>query len=628
MMSTRVVVIGETPPLPKDCGAMREVSLGMRAQRFLRLIQSTWGWRVSRETAGGYGYALLGVTAASLAIALVEHFVHITNISLLYLPVVLWLAAWTGRGPAILASLLSFLAYDYFFLPPLHRFAVDDPTEWLSLLALLVTSLVTGQLASAVRNRARDALQSQQRTATLYELAQLIAAATDQAQLFNDLAQRLLKVFTLSGVTGVAILTPGPEINPVTRALATVSGRDAEQEALRITSQNYAAEATWALEHNTIVGDILAHTLTPHRSGADTPDRPDLAYFIPLTSGKRAVGLLAITGTSTIRSLVSTPSAPSAVATQMVTAPSPQRTLFAACCDQIALAIDRAGLQQQAIHAEALHESNQLKDVFLGSVTHDLRTPLASIKAAFTSLLSPDISWSDAEREELLISMNESADRLNRLVGNLLDVSRQEAGVATPENDWYLIGDVIATVLDRLELAGLLRERQIEVDVGDDIPLVPMDHAQIEQVLTNLLENALKYSPADRPIRITAALTGEPSRELHELEARVIDQGIGVPATELRAIFDKFYRVQHVHLPWATDRPPAGTGLGLAISDNIIRAHGGRIRAESAPGEGTTFIFRLPIPAETPQGTLPEAIIQQDESPALDVVKDEARHDE
>jgi two-component system sensor histidine kinase KdpD len=597
----------------------------------MRRIESTWGWRVSRETLGGYGYALLGVAAASLTIALVERFVHITNISLLYLPVVLWLAAWKGRGPAILACLLSFLAYDFFFIPPLHRFTVDDPTEWLSLLALLVTSLVTGQLAASVRNRARDALQSQQRTATLYELAQVIAAGADQTQLFNDLAQRLLKVFAPSGVTGVAILTPGPDINPVTRALATGAGRDAEQEALRIASQNYAAEATWALEHNAVVGDTLANTLAPRHSGAGMPERPtgaDLAYFIPLASGHQVVGILAITGAPAIRSLVSSPSATSATTSRTTATPSPQRTLFAACCEQVALAIDRAGLQQQAIHAEALHESNQLKDVFLGSVTHDLRTPLASIKASVTSLLSPDISWNDSERHEFLTSIDESADRLNRLVGNLLDVSRQEAGVATPEKDWRLIGDVIATVLDRLELAGLLQGRQIEVDVGDDIPLTPMDHTQIEQVLTNLLENALKYSPADRPIRITAALTDEPSRESRELEVRVIDQGIGVPATELRAIFDKFYRVQHVHLPWATDRPPTGTGLGLAISDNIIRAHNGRIWAESAPGEGTTFIFRLPIPAETPQGALPEAIFQRDEPPTPEHGEGEARHDE
>ena len=217
-----------------------------------------------------------------------------------------------------------------------------------------------------------------------------------------------------------------------------------------------------------------------------------------------------------------------------------QSALLAACCDQIALAIDRATLQQQAIHAEALYESNQLKDVFLGSVTHDLRTPLASIKAAATSLLDAEVGWSESERREFLESIDESADRLNRLVGNLLDLSRQEAGVATPEKDWHLIGDVIATVLDRLELAGQMRGRAVQVDVAEDIPLAPMDHTQIEQVLTNLLENALKYSPADRPIRITAALTAEPSREL---EVRVIDQGVGIPVPELHAIFDKFYRV-------------------------------------------------------------------------------------
>jgi two-component system, OmpR family, sensor histidine kinase KdpD len=576
------------------------------AQRAWARLTSQSFWRVSRADLSGYGYALLGVAGASLAIALVGRVVHVSNISLLYLLVVLWLAAWVGRGPAILASVLAFLAYDFLFIPPLYRFTVDDPTEWLSLIALLVTSLVTGQLASAVRDRAREALQSQQRTATLYSLAQLIASATDQAALFNDLTQRLLQVFSPSGVTGVAILLPSQEIYPEVRALATLPGADAEQRALRIASQNYAAEAAWALEHAAIIGDTVAHTVS--RSGAVSPGAPrgeSLVYFIPLTSGQRTVGLLAITGTPAIRSLVSSATAPVAGGA------SPQGALFAACRDQIALAIDREALQQQAIHAEALDESNQLKDVFLGSVTHDLRTPLASIKAAVTSLLAADVGWSESERREFLESIDESADRLNRLVGNLLDISRQEAGVATPEKDWYLIGDVIATVLDRLELAGQLRGREVQVDVADDIPLVPMDHTQIEQVLTNLLENALKYSPADRPVRVTAALTAEPEREL---EVRVIDQGIGVPASELHAIFDKFYRVHDVHLPWASDRPPTGTGLGLAISDNIIRAHEGRIWAESTPGEGSTFIFRLPIPDETPQGALPDVISDADQT--------------
>lgn len=566
--------------------------------RAFKRLRSRQFWLISREDLSGYGYALLGVAAASLAIALVERIVHVANISLLYLLVVLALAAWVGRGPAILASLLAFVAYDFLFIPPLYHFTVDDPTEWLSLIALLVTSLVTGQLASAVRDRARDAVQSQQRTATLYGLAQLIASATNQATLFDDLARRLLSVFAPFGVTGVAILLPGDGVYPVVRSLATDPGRDAEQQALRIATQNYAAEAAWALEHGATVGDTLADTLRrAEDKSSGGPEGTSLIYFIPLTSGKRTVGLLAMTGRLTLRSLLST---------STVTAPenaSPQQALFAACRDQIALAIDRAAFQQQAIHAEALHESNQLKDVFLGSVTHDLRTPLASIKAAVTSLLGGDVRWSENERREFLVSIDESADRLNRLVGNLLDISRQEAGVATPEKDWYLIGDIIATVLDRLELAGQTQGREIQVDVAEDIPLVPMDHTQIEQVLTNLLENALKYSPANRPVHIIAALTDEQPREL---EVRVRDEGIGIPASELHTIFDKFYRVQHVHLPWATDRPPTGTGLGLAICDNIIRAHGGRIWAESTPGAGSTFIFRLPVPGETPHGALPE----------------------
>src|SRR5690242_1272688 len=265
------------------------------AQRLSAGLASLSRWRMSRDDLRGYGYALLGVAGASLAIALVGKIGHVANISLLYLLVVLWLAAWVGRGPAILASVLAFLAYDFLFIPPLLRFTVDDPTEWLSLIALLVTSLVTGQLASAVRDRAREALQSQQRTATLYGVAQLIASATDQGSLFDDLTQRLLKVFSPSGVTGVAILLPGQGIYPVVRALAADPEADAERDALRLTSQSYAAEAAWALEHSETVGETVAHTLS--RSVIRSPEASSgesLVYYIPLTSRQHTVGLLAI----------------------------------------------------------------------------------------------------------------------------------------------------------------------------------------------------------------------------------------------------------------------------------------------------------------------------------------------
>ncbi|MBF6592487.1 MAG: two-component system sensor histidine kinase KdbD, partial [Ktedonobacterales bacterium] len=186
-------------------------------------------------------------------------------------------------------------------------------------------------------------------------------------------------------------------------------------------------------------------------------------------------------------------------------------------------------------------------------------------------------------------------------VTNLLDLSRLEAGVAAPAKDWQLIGDVVAAALDRLELAGQLRDHTISVAIAEDIPLALMDHGQIEQVMTNLVENAVKYSPAESVIHIQGEVVGAPA----ELEVRVADQGIGVPQWELAAIFDKFYRVQHPRLPWAA-RPPIGTGLGLAICAAIIEAHGGRIWAESPVGGGTTVIFTLPLSQDRPHGALPE----------------------
>ncbi|HKB46122.1 MAG TPA: ATP-binding protein, partial [Ktedonobacterales bacterium] len=336
---------------------------------------------------------------------------------------------------------------------------------------------------------------------------------------------------------------------------------------------------------------------------SERTQQPVLCYFIPLRSRRHTVGVLGVAGDEALRRLVARVAG--------VADTDPQAELFAAFCGQIALALDRAALQQQAIHAEALRESDQLKNVLLGSVTHDLRTPLASIKAAVSSLLDETMTWSEADRRDFLESIDTSADRLNRLVGNLLDLSRLEAGVAVPQKEWYLIGDIIAAVLDQLDLTGQLRGRPVEVDVPDDLPLVPMDHAQLEEVLTNLIENALKYSPATSPIHISARVTDVP----HELQVSVADRGIGIPPGELDAIFGKFYRVQHVQLPWDKSRPPIGTGLGLAIVAGIVEAHGGRIWAESAPGEGSTFTFTLPIPAEGPQGTLPEIIRDQAAQP-------------
>src|SRR5262249_48215728 len=193
---------------------------------------------------------------------------------------------------------------------------------------------------------------------------------------------------------------------------------------------------------------------------------------------------------------------------------------------------------------------------------------------------------------------------------------RLEAGVAVPEKRWYPIGDVIATVLDQLDLIGRMEGYTIVVDVPGDVPPVPLDHAQIEQVLTNLIENALKYSPQGSTITIRARVRARNQDDRGPRkgwEGRAPDRGTGTPPHELEAIFSKFYRVQHVQLPWESGRPPAGTGLGLAISAAIIQAHDGRIWAESKPGAGSTLIFTLPIPPQAPESHLPDPRLSEEE---------------
>jgi two-component system sensor histidine kinase KdpD len=539
----------------------------------------------------GYVAAILGVALASGAIRFINQQVHLSNISLVYLLVILGLATAFGRGPALLASVLAFLAYDYFFIPPLYRFTVDDPTEWASLFILLVTSLVIGQLTALVQKRAREARESQRQTATLYGLAQLIASATDQKSLQEAWVERVLEVFAPLGVEACALWLPDNNKHPHIQATAATGSLP--QAVFTLEEREQVGQAKWVLTHGTPVG----WTLTVHEA---TPTRRYTLSHLPLRCREGVIGVLELVGTPESRRLVPQLALFGGAQQQnskKSSEPDSSSRLLTACCDQMALALERANLQQQAIYAEALRQSNQLKDALLGSVTHELRTPLASIEAAASSLLSPGVTWSSAEGHELLESITISARRLNRLVSNLLDLSRLEAGVAAPQPDWQYIGEVLAVVLDRLELTGQLQRHQIEVELPEDLPLVPMDHEQMEQVFTNLLENALKYSPAGSVVRVQARVVGTS----HELEVRISDQGIGIPASELKAIFDKFYRVQSARLPWARMRAPVGTGLGLAICATIIQAHGGRIWAESQEGKGSTFIFILPIPDGGPQ---------------------------
>jgi two-component system sensor histidine kinase KdpD len=563
--------------------------------------------RLPRRLAG-YGAAIVGVALTSVCIGVVKTSAPVENLSLAYLLIVLWLAVRFGRGPAILASLLAFLSYDFFFVPPAGTFLTEDPVQWISLFALLTTALVIGHLTATVQAHAAAALASQQRTARLYTLAQLIASTPDQETLLQALVQQVVQSFAARGVVACTLVLPDANKHPQIRAVAP---------------QDSPTGAAWLLpasEHVSLAEQVFLQGLPAGRlirSGAQDQPHDSLSFYVPLTSGHSAVGALGIVGTPTVRCLVPrlSVSPPEGASASQLVIPAEKEEVefFAAFCGQIALALEQIALRQAAIHAEALRESERLKHALLESVTHDLRTPLAAIKAATSSLLEPGMMWREEQWGELIDAIDSSVDRLSHLVRNLLDLSRLEAGAAMPAYDWHFIGDLMAPVLEQLRLAGHLRNRQIVVDIPETIPLVPLDHGQIERVLTNLLENALKFSPPDSVIRVQAGVVDNP----HELEVCVCDQGIGIPESEHEAIFEKFYRVPRERFPaWAHVHSSSGTGLGLAICRSIIRAHHGRIWVESCPGEGSIFHFTLPIPPERPEGVLPELDDPAEEIPS------------
>ncbi|HZC79630.1 MAG TPA: DUF4118 domain-containing protein, partial [Ktedonobacterales bacterium] len=265
--------------------------------------------------------AVLSVAAATVFIALVLRVVHVANISLVYLPVVLWLGARFGSWPAILGSVLSFLAYDFFFIPPVHRFTVNDPTEWLSLAALLATSLVIGQMTAAVQARAREAQESRERTVTLYQLAELIVSTTTFEALLPALVQRVREVFAPAGVVACGLILTDAQGRPTTRALAPADD-PATTASLTLESPEQRAQATWALERGRPVGGNI-------RRGGTSPATPrdlEVSFLVPLRSRKRVVGLLGVAGTAAVRELIAATYEEPEVAPSGVPSPAPAST--------------------------------------------------------------------------------------------------------------------------------------------------------------------------------------------------------------------------------------------------------------------------------------------------------------
>ena len=491
-----------------------------------------------------YAAALAAVAAVSVVIGAVEARSHVANISMLYLMAVLGSATLLGRGPAIVASFASFLAFNWFFVEPIHTLTVGDAKEWFALLLFLVTAVITSQLAADQRERAREAADRARDATLMFEIARVLGEPDLESALSAVTAQ-LRKGL---GVAGVIVELEGDDLPRRTVAGDVAALKDAEVGSL----------AAWIPSARSATG---AGARWIRVLGSSSAARDERVHAVPLQAGTRRIGTLAIVRAT----------------------PRPRRAddrILTAVATQLASAIDRSRLRRRATDAEILRRADELKNALLGAVSHDLRTPLASIVASAGSLRQSDVRWSDEERESFLTDIELEARRLSRIVSNLLDLSRMESGTLHPERGWYDLTALIDDVVGRL--SSVTAEHPVEVRVPEDLPPISLDYVEIDQVLSNLIENAARHTPSGTPIEISAATLGS------EAIVEVADGGPGVPDDALDHVFEPFFR-------GATGASPRGTGLGLAVARGLVEAHGGRISVRNRPEGGAVFRFTLPI---------------------------------
>lgn len=498
----------------------------------------------SRPVRYGATLAVLGVTTA--AMWPFREIAGLLNIGLVYLMVVIGVTVFGGRWAGVVASFLGFSLLNYFFVPPYLTFAIADVHNILALFVFLGVSLLISWLIAGAQEQARQAQLRAEDISRLYELNQAITGAHSAGDVLAAVAQKVHEVFEAQSCW---ILLPDERGQLAVAAQAPPDAPPPNRDEMSL--------ASWAYTQGSGVGRDSSAGADLARQGASSH-----SAFIPLQAAQRAIGALAVVGNKGRR-----PFTPA------------ERMALATFAGQAAVALERLYLLKEAERAEVLARTDELKSALMSAVSHDLRTPLASIMASVTSLMEPDIKWDDETQRDFLQGTYDEARRLNKLVGNLLDMSRIEGGALHPETDWYSIGEVIEAVVERLETR--TGERPVTTHLEPGLPLLLLDFAQIDQVITNILENAIRYTPPGTPITVRAR------RGSDTVEIEVEDAGPGVPREHIPYLFDKFYQV---------DRgSQKGTGLGLAISKGLVEAHGGRIWASNRPGGGLKVSFTLPL---------------------------------
>jgi two-component system sensor histidine kinase KdpD len=517
--------------------------------------------RLPARTSSGsaYGWALAVVMGCTTLDWLLFPAFEKANLAMVYLLGVTVVAMRGERFAALLASVLSVAAFDFFFVSPRFSFAVTDLEYLVTFAVMLLVALVISTLTVRLRQQAEAARHRERRTAALYALSRELASTPDIDGLLRAAARHLHEVFE----SQVRLLLPDAtghlrQWDAGADGLSSGLGR----QALFALDTKERAVAQWVYEHRQMAG--LGTATLPSAA----------ALYVPMLGTGGAVGVLGVR-----------PAAP-----RRLLAPE-QLHLLETFANQTALGIERATLAGEAQQAQVQVATERLRNSLLSTVSHDLRTPLTAIAGAASGLLEENAPLDPSTRHELCQTIAEEAHRLNRLVNNLLEMTRLEAGAIQVHKEWQPLEEVIGAALTRLEAQ--LHERPLTTHFPADLLLVPLDSVLIEQVLINLLDNAVKYTPPGSPIALTAWATEE------AVTVEVADQGPGLPPGEEQRIFDKFYRVQRPPMP-------SGSGLGLTICRGLVEAHGGQMWAENRPGGGTVLRFTLPLTGTTPSVALEE----------------------
>jgi two-component system sensor histidine kinase KdpD len=523
----------------------------VRAEGDAPLLRRPATPHISQQALRGYGIAAGTVAGVTALNAILARWLGNQSVALVYLLSVVVLAFFVARGPTLVAATLTALLWDYFFTEPRFSFRITTTADAIMFVTYFVIALAMGNLTARLREQQAAERRREQRATALYMLTRELAQASD----FADLLAIIIREVSRAAQAEVALLLPEEgEPGQLTAYFASTWAIAEKEQSV----------AVWAFSHRQVAG--LGTDTLPSAEG----------LHLPLMAGDNAVGVLSLRFRN-----------PSPLTTE-------QRDLLESFVRQIALVLDRQRLRDAEQQAKLVSESERLSKTLLNSISHEIRTPIAAITSAASNLAQADQPTRGELERSMVSEIQEAARRLNRLVGNLLNMTRLESGHVKPKLDWCDVGDLVHVTLKDIEreLAG----HKCSVEIEPGLPLVRMDFVLMQQVLTNLLLNAVLHTKPGTSITLSVRTQND------GLAFTVADNGPGLPAETLPLLFEKFYR--------APTAPAGGTGLGLAIVKGFVEAQGGNVKADNRPGGGALFTVRLPlakppsVSAETPAQAL------------------------